>query len=353
MPSQHRPNVVVFAGAGASKALPETNFPTTVEFFESLPPSITDNTHFQFLDDFLRSVKDKSVIDIEDVLLELQSLIAFLQSANDQSSIIGRAVASNLINRVGGGWNFGQLQGGGTKLSNELEKLQGQINAQVYRLYSKEPTDEELEETWNPLLRDLIDNYSLNLFTTNYDLVIENSIQSISNEVTANKWLGATGRQQKRLDLSQWREDTKRSVGLLTKLHGSLNWKLDEDDILLGDWAFTGNHAKQAIIYPGFKGASSAVFFDPFHDYLTRTLARADHVLVVGFAFRDDAINQIFRASLNPSAVVTVMDPNKTLDVPTRRKPKRVDSFNAIAVREFLDSLAKSPRDQGRRFRAI
>jgi SIR2-like protein len=336
---QDRPHVVIFAGAGASKALPDTDFPTTVEFFESLPDSIRADSFFSFVEEFLRGVKTSPTIDIEEVLLELQKLISFLRSANDNDTIVGRAVSSNLIARISGGFNFGQLYGGGMNLAQQLETLQGLINAQVYRLYSKEPTDRELGQTWNPLINRLLKSTYLDIFTTNYDLVIESSIQSLESEKSMYQYLGATGRTQRRLDLGQWSEDANRSTGLLTKLHGSLNWKLDNDNIVLGDWVFTGDHAKQAIIYPGFKGESNALFFGPFHDYLTRTLAKAEHVLVIGFAFRDDTINQIFRTSLNPASTITVMDTNPGLKAPTRRKPKRLDGFGISTVEAFLKSI--------------
>lgn len=337
-------NVVVFAGAGASRALPETHFPTTVEFFDSLPDQIKDDRYFSFVETFLRASKGGAVIDIEEVLLELQNLISFLRSANNPNSIIGRAVSSNLLASVQQGMSFGHLNGGGAQLASALESLQGRINAQVYRLYSKEPTEIELGQTWNPLLLG-ISSCSFDIFTTNYDLVIESALSSTADDATMYRYLGASGRTQKKLDLTQWQEDAKRSSGLLTKLHGSLNWKLDNGEILLGDWAFTGNHAKQAIIYPGFKGNSDAVFFGPFHEYLTRTLARADHVLVIGFAFRDEAINQIFQASLNPSAKITLMDLNDRLTVPVRRKVQRLKGFDTSTVVSFLSSIRESRKN--------
>lgn len=340
--SPRRQNVVIFAGAGASRALKDSTFPTTVEFFEALPDAIRGDAYFAFVEQFVRRSKDHDVIDIEEILLELQNLASFLRSANDRSTIVGDAVAVNLLAHVNRGYNFGHLAPGGAELLKRIESLQGRINAQVFRLYRKEPTDRELDDTWNPLLSNLIDKSNLNIFTTNYDIVIENALASLASEAAMYKWLGATGRAQKRLDLEQWREDAKRSFGLLTKLHGSLTWKLDDDEILLGDWAFTGNHAKQAIIYPGFKGRSDAVFFDPFHEYLSRTLAKAHHVLVIGFAFRDDSINQIFRASMNPAATVTVMDLNESLAVPVGRKPRRLRGFDGAAVATFLKGLSKA-----------
>jgi len=339
--SDKKRNIVIFAGAGASRALPDTKFPTTIEFFNLLPQSVRENAYFSFIENYIRSSRGADVIDIEEILLELQTLLAFLKSANDKKTIIGQAVASKLVSYINPGWNFGHLQGGGAELAKALQNLQGKINEQVYNLYSKEPTDNELDETWNALLKQLIESYNVDIFTTNYDLVIESSIQSVSTETAMYRYLGATGRYQKHLDLKQWQESVNRSDGLLTKLHGSLNWKLHDEQILLGDWAFTGDHAKQVIIYPGFKGQSDAVFFDPFHDYLTRSLARADDLLVIGFAFRDEIINQIFRSSLNPKSSITVMDTNKDLKVPLKGSVIRKDGFNVRTISSFARRIAQ------------
>src|SRR6478672_3781510 len=103
---RERSNVVIFAGAGASKALPETEFPTTVEFFQSLPTSVRDDDNFTFLDSFVRSTKASKTIDIEDVLLELQTLISFLKDSNNDETVIGRAVSRNLIGSLNQNWGF-------------------------------------------------------------------------------------------------------------------------------------------------------------------------------------------------------------------------------------------------------
>jgi hypothetical protein len=151
---------------------------------------------------------------------------------------------------------------------------------------------------------------------------------------------GAKGRVQRFLDLTQWQEDAKRTGGLLTKLHGSLNWKFNGDRIAIGDSGFTGIHAKHAIIYPGFKGRSNAAFFEPFHDYFSRMLAVADHVLIVGFAFRDEYITQLLRTSLAPSAKLTVIDPQKSVKYPINRPVNRiVGGFDRESVNAFLGTV--------------
>ena len=70
-------NILIFAGAGASKAVNSTEFPTTLEFFEKLPTKITETPLFQQAVSFIQSQKEDKVVDIEEVLWTLQDLFKF------------------------------------------------------------------------------------------------------------------------------------------------------------------------------------------------------------------------------------------------------------------------------------
>jgi hypothetical protein len=88
-----------------------------------------------------------------------------------------------------------------------------------------------------------------------------------------------------------------------------VDWKIKSNRIYVGDPVFTGDHGKQGIIYPGFKGVGSSIFFKPFHDYLERCLAQADFVAFIGFAFRDEYINASISNNLNIGAKVWILNP--------------------------------------------
>ncbi|MCP5348021.1 MAG: hypothetical protein R3F41_10425 [Gammaproteobacteria bacterium] len=62
---KQKPRIVVFAGAGASKAVAPEKYPTTVEFFDDLPEEITSNKLFQQVVEFLKEDSGKGPIDIE------------------------------------------------------------------------------------------------------------------------------------------------------------------------------------------------------------------------------------------------------------------------------------------------
>jgi hypothetical protein len=66
--------VVVFAGAGASKAVDADSYPTTVDFFSGLPKSVTSNRLFTNLVEFLKQEDSGRILDIELVLWALHQL---------------------------------------------------------------------------------------------------------------------------------------------------------------------------------------------------------------------------------------------------------------------------------------
>lgn len=336
-----KPRIVVLAGAGASKAVSSSHFPTTVEFFERLPDSVQADKYFQFVLSYVQNLRNESAIDIEIILWEMQKLLNFYSQINEEPSIIKNAVHGNLIASVNQGWNSGQLADGSRLLFDSIQNSLGLINEQVYDLYGRDPEPEELSDNWELLISKLIDNdFHTDIFTTNYDLVIENAFQNLYGNDLMFKYSGASGRVQRFINLNQWQEDSNRKLGLLTKLHGSLNWKKSGDKIAIGDSVFTGSHSKHAIIYPGFKGQSNAAFFEPFHSYFSRSISLADHFVVIGFAFRDEYLNQIIRSSLSSKAKITIIDTNDSIKFPDGRSGDLLYSgFGRKSVNHFIDSI--------------
>ena len=87
--------------------------------------------------------------------------------------------------------------------------------------------------------------------------------------------------------------------GLLTKLHGSIDWQYDSEDITKSGPHYTREEQNHCILYPGYKGVPSEEPFSVFHDHL-RNVARGGHdvlkaAIFIGFAFRDNYINSILK----------------------------------------------------------
>ncbi len=77
---------------------------------------------------------------------------------------------------------------------------------------------------------------------------------------------------------------------------------------------YAGNHERHPILYPGFKGIPSNPIFQAFHGHLARALRSADHIIFLGFAFRDEYINDVCDRSIREDATVIVIDPSKDIN---------------------------------------
>ena len=335
MPSR----IVVFAGAGASKAVNPKQFPTTVEFFERLPKSIVDNKHFDFVMRYLKGSLGERQIDIEHVLWGLQEFYSIFSDLQLRKGPLGFALGQNALHLASPSYNFGHLQNASPILAGGFRDIIDQINQKVYDFYAEEPSQSELSGNWMELIegvrgwRDRVD-----IFTTNYDSVIEAALVCLDGDGTARLDCGIAGTLRQKLNFDYWTDDSKGEDILLTKLHGSLDWKYAGKGVAVGDAVFTGDHEKQAIVYPGFKGSSDAVFFPIFHEYLRRAVSESDIVIFIGFAFRDEHINEIFRDALDTRTRIISINPDSEANLPIGRvEPLYLrDGFGPKTIRAAL-----------------
>lgn len=333
--------ILVFAGAGASKAVKAEKFPTTKEFFDGLPAQITSDPLFALAMEYLVSELKSDTIDIEQILWTLQSLHNFFSEVSSPRTAVNFLFGRKYLNHLVSGQNIGNFPTLSRSAQGKLEQLISDINQIVYDLYGYEPHKKELSGNWIKLVSTLEGVGSkLDIFTTNYDGAIEVALNEVQGEITARQWRGINGTVRQTIDLGRWIDGDRSDPGLLTKLHGSLDWKFQGESIYVGDPVFTGDHTKQAIIYPGFKGESSAPFFQVFHEYLARSISDSSFLIFIGFAFRDDHINSLIRQNLRRSSQVIVINPDKSIKLPSKQvEPKYLHSgFNEQAV----DYIARS-----------
>jgi len=312
------PTVVVFAGAGASRSVNESQYPTTVEFIRRLPDRILKQSAFELISEYLRSHPVAgALIDIELLLSALQDLEAFFALLSDPESVPGWVLRSDRLQRLAGPEvPHSSITERAPALRAAVSSLVDHINAQVFDIYSRIPEPFELEMNWLPLLEGIVDSgYALELFTTNYDLVIEAALTELEarHKIPVNAI--RTGRRSglyRTLDELLWArgpsDAVPKPVGLLTKLHGSVDWSRSPSGIYVGEPNFKG-HEKQVILYPGFKGLPAAEPFASFHNYLAGAVANADYVVFIGFAFRDKYINDILDRFTASHAKILIINP--------------------------------------------
>lgn len=292
--------ILIFAGAGASRGLSQERYPMALDFRRKLPDEIVSNQLFQLVESCVLRTQKLTQADIEHILWELNAArTAFAQVSG--GTFAAELLATNQFRQfVGEGpVNGPSIVQVTSAIGSHIDALVDKINALVYKLYSKMPTAEELDRTWMPLLTDtFIQTFDrIDVVTTNYDMVLETAIRKSK----ANVSLGYADGIFQEVDASQWRGDSQR--GLLTKLHGSVDWMRGEpeDDesteiiVRRGNPNFYGNHSDRLILYPGFKGMASQEPFNTFHTYFRKQIRESTHILFIGFAFRDDHIESILQ----------------------------------------------------------
>ncbi len=339
--------IIVFAGAGASKAVRPDQYPTTVEFFDKLPEPVTQDDLFKLSVQYLESRKDAKPLDIEQILWLTRELRDFTFRASDGRSIAGWFVSKDRLAQVAGTkQNLGQLQSVASSVTQRIDALSSRINALVYELYGEPPKREDLEGNWVPLLKGLATLHpAIELVTTNYDIVLEEAVQVCSAPVLT----GRTPGNQPTLDPTIWdlrgfSVEQFVSYGRLTKLHGSVDWVRGKNRIHVGTPLFQGKHERHAIIYPGFKGAPTDPLFQQLHRYFQGRLGEADVVVFVGYAFRDEYINAILERNTRREAHIFVLNPADrlpTIPFPESRFAHIKMNFDKDGVSDLLAKLAE------------
>jgi hypothetical protein len=348
-----RKRALVFAGAGASTAVDREQYPTTVAFYQKLPQKIKDNEFIQAIEGWVRNTHGagKSPLDIEVVLWAVEELSAFIDKLSSPDFPF-YALRSNLLTewtRVHQSSPMPAIGAAVSKYSSlmpTLEQLRSEINQKVYDLYAQLPTSNQLAGNWLPLLEGLRESgFQVEIATTNYDLIIEQALELVNWDLKP-----ATGRPDtgvyRYLDLGVWRNPL-RPGGALTKLHGSVDWSyMSGGQILFGNPQFKADHSRHAIIYPGFKGVPKAEEMILFHNYFAQAVSASDLLIFIGFAFRDQYLNQVIVDNLSPSAKILILNPEASLlslpfdDSQATLIPKY---FDLESVSECIDLAAKFP----------
>ena len=287
--------ILLFVGAGGSAAVDPEQYLTTVRFFEKLPDEMKVDSVFDGVCKFLRDEKGKETIDIEDVLETLGELEADCQKMTDFTNITGWTMSGRLYvpreNLPDFHPSIGRLK------TLHIDPLSNQIKELVYEFYGTHPAPNKLS-AWTRLLKGLEEiDPVIEIFTTNYDLVLEDVIEEAKVKVDCG--LDRSQRSM-RLDSAFWNPSSPLSHtnrGLLTKLHGSVDWQRENGDIIVGPSRFSGDHQNHCILYPGYKGEPTEEPFSIFHEHL-RNVVRGEYgsltaAIFIGFAFRDNHINSI------------------------------------------------------------
>jgi hypothetical protein len=193
------------------------------------------------------------------------------------------------------------------KYLKALDKLEKAVNGLVHEFYSKEP-DKKCKNVYRKLIKDVMQPVSI--FTTNYDLCIE---AAFSEDTTFyDGFCENDGTLVWRPELFGSHKYNLR----LYKLHGSVDWTWDES----GDGGkiyrkvtdTSTDGTKKLLIYPGFKDTPHEEPLVFMHEKLREVLIQSQVCVVIGFAFRDEYINSIFKETLGKNKILKIINWNSS-----------------------------------------
>lgn len=310
---------LIFAGAGASYAVDRDAYPTTVQFFEKLPADIQGHALIKAITENLPRKFGSGLPDVEKLLWSLEELRDYLaavtQSTHPASWFLPGNQLPGLINDSHSVSGYAAAAKQGVKVATDLRN---RIAAKVYEFYSKLPAQGALLQNWHKIFELCAEkSYWPDIVTTNYDLVVEQAAEFAGQPIEYGRGRGVVSG----LNLDVWKRQLSEpdylptgGTGLLTKLHGSVNWLREHGKIVFGGTEFKGDHAHHGVIYPGFKGVPKEEPFSLLHSYFEASIQRADFIAFVGFAFRDEYITACLERNLG-SKVMHLIDPGD-VDIP-------------------------------------
>lgn len=283
--------ILVFAGAGASSAVSSAKYPTTIEYFNKLDSKIKSDPLFKAAEADVTN-KNES-LDIENILFRLGQLDKQFSptAAIHEYQEFYQVILKNL------------------RINPNLSNLIEEINKKVFKFYGQIPEESEIENNWLKLLRLLEGSrQKYEIVTTNYDTNIETALEIHSEKepLSLKDGFERIQGQGEQMKMGLWSKfDKSSNFGLITKLHGSVNWYGDRNHIHRSAPRYQGADA-HPIIYPGFKGdpGTNKNLNGNFHRYFELMLPHVTHALFIGFAFRDEYINKLL-SKLNTTSIVT------------------------------------------------
>jgi hypothetical protein len=296
--------VMIFVGAGASASF---GYPTTEQFIDRLEKTILASVtksgarlaEGKLLSDILTL---RHVKDVEHVLEILQSLQVFEKHPIKEFrekfkiSIAMPSISNNLDDFLA-----------------VAKGLEDEIKSYVYQQYQFAPeTIDQVNSTYKPFLEQIslyTGHNEIPIFTTNYDRVVEKYCQK-------NGVICIDGFRDLKTEEYEWcpeefRRSEKTPVIKLFKLHGSLNWrrrydgmpvKIGSEERVLESKQFKEN----ILIYPAEKSKPEIEPFKTLHEKFEEYYKNSDVCIFVGFAFRDEYLNNVIARGLENRKIIIV-----------------------------------------------
>jgi hypothetical protein len=311
-------DVALFLGAGASRAF---GYPTTEEFATNLGSKLEKED--KYLENILDSLRESPQIkDIEHILEFLDNIIAFDSNEYVRASFTQRP--PQLYTRI--------TEYAWADYLNMCRRLKQRIVDELHTQYEFDPIGRPLvNKVYSALFELMVASRIMvrDIFTTNYDTVVEEYIMSTRHSSIQFKLVDGfpydSARRGRFWNPAEFQEEHDKPETMplrLFKLHGSLNWRETSDNLLeclpAEDKCQGGRRYKRSVlIYPTQKGLETEEPFATMHKYFREASSSTKIFVVIGFSFRDPVINEIFLSHLdkNKKHCLLVVSPKASTNV--------------------------------------
>lgn len=272
-------NIGFFFGAGTSCSL---GIPGISDLTKNVEDALKDNSAkiFKFVKDDLKALVSGRDVNIEDILNQLRNIRELTKESETK--------------------NYQGVSGKDAALTDI------DICKTIYEIITHAELKAELSSTkrffawYNNLNRD----FTKEIFTTNYDLIIEKALES-SEIPYFDGFVGSYEPffWQQSIDHHVQSGDLTKNWIRLWKIHGSLSWFWSSKDsdksthiIRIGHFGESKSPNKELVIYPSKDKYDSSrkqpfiAYFDRLRDYL---LSGELLFIISGYSFSDQHINEI------------------------------------------------------------
>ncbi len=293
MSIQPNQKIILFAGAGMVKPL---GLPTVTDFNEMIDNEFINPLEKEFIN-FIKNYVRENKLNADDIEYLFNAIKQFINETYDISIFI--------LNRKFPGFN---------PMKNYLEnirKITPDIFNNIKKIVYNSLRNFGIDMAFNfyfELFKDIIEIFNtknISFITTNYDLTFEhivfNYFQNFKKLGFNDIDFGFKSFFQTYIYDNQVKEFPENIIEYI-KLHGSINWYYQEGFGMICRTIkeiVPDNPDFGAIIYPGFKGVPDIEPFKSLHMKFIKRLQKADFMIAIGFAFRDDIINKAIKNILD------------------------------------------------------
>ena len=308
-------SISLFLGAGASVPF---GMPTTKQFKEKL----SDISEIQD-EAIMRGLF--SALDLEDIEHILQA-IEDIENIGKHGEMFLEHLSFILEPKLTG-LSFDKLLKG-------LRSYRRTIIKQVYKFYSFDNTNIGQVKTHYDPIFGILDSKKIHVFTTNYDQVVEEYVRD-NDRLTPNDGFEHDKSATKNFFNPDYFDtnsnDGKTQVNIY-KLHGSLNWKKVDGKIIRQEGEEQNqNESENILIYPtlnpknGLDEEPHKTICDKFQAHIENTGV----FVVIGYSFRDEHINDIFKKFVELGKILIIISPTVDSDL---KDIDFISDYNSVSV---------------------